>query len=146
MPPSASLWSIRADHDTDPRAARASRIDHQTLHTLRPPSDVHLEPPLHHKERRLRLERPPRVHQLELKVAEEPGDDLVDLQQREVPPDADVRPAAELDTLALAFLTSRSLLSPPAPAMDEYEGNNSPAPCTSPSSAPSPPPPPTSPA
>lgn len=60
------------------------------------PRDVHLEALLDDEEGGLGLELPARVGQLELEVAQQPRDHLVDLQQRQVPTDADVGAAAEL--------------------------------------------------
>ena len=62
----------------------------------RPPLDVHVEPVRHGKEAREDGDGLVGVRQLKLKVAQEPRDDLVDLEEGQVAPDADVGAAAEL--------------------------------------------------
>lgn len=60
------------------------------------PLNVNIETLLHHEKGRVRPEGLAGVHELEVIVAENSRDDLVDFQEGQVPADADVRTAAEL--------------------------------------------------
>lgn len=60
---------------------------------------MNLEPLLDNKKRRIRLQRPPRKRQLKPIIAQQPRNDLVHLEQCQIPPNAQMTATTKLHRL-----------------------------------------------